>query len=277
MKKKRLTKILPLIAVLGLIAAVPASTTMLDGDDDDEQINLQLLLVVNRLELSTGQMEQIHGVIVGVLEQKDALEQRRAAFEEEMIGFAGTTEELDERLEVFRSETSEQTEAFREQVASAVDELKGILTLKQGEVLLQAVPGLFGQSAGGAFRFGSEQTSRLLGRLTTMAQGFGSQQQEETAQGAVRERLLSTLRERLEQRSDAAPSQRPGAERSIGGRLMGRIAQRGVQAPSRSACPQLGRGRLGSMCDSPQTRQTQRFNVLEELAELLRRKLEVLE
>ena len=61
-----------------------------------------------------------------------------------MIEFTGTAEELDEMIEAFRAETEEHVQEAREHTAEVIDQIKEILTLKQGEVLMQLIPGLLG-------------------------------------------------------------------------------------------------------------------------------------
>jgi len=145
--KTKWLRIGSLVLLLGLIAAIPASTQVLFGSSggNAEASNLPLLVLVNRMELTTGQMEEIHGLLEGLLEEREALELRRAKLEEEMIAFTGTAEQLDEILEAFRAESVEQAEAAREHVEEVIDQVKGILTLKQGEVLAEALPGLLGE------------------------------------------------------------------------------------------------------------------------------------
>ena len=75
MMRRKLVKTLPLVAVVGLIAAIPASTANLDGEESEGRVHLPLVIFVNRMELSRDQMERIHEVLVGVLEQKEALEE----------------------------------------------------------------------------------------------------------------------------------------------------------------------------------------------------------
>ena len=148
--KKKLLRILPAVIILGLIVAIPASTQIFRKtvDGEAEGINLQLLVLVNRLELGTEQMEEIHGVLAELVEERAAMGSRRSEFEEQMIEFDGTAEELDELLETFRLETQEQAEGIEERLAAGIDDIKGILTFKQGEVLQQALPGLLGMTSG---------------------------------------------------------------------------------------------------------------------------------
>jgi hypothetical protein len=148
MKGKAL-RVALVLAVLGALAAIPASTQVLQASSqtagDRAGGNLPLLLLVNRLELSRAQMETLRTTIGGLLAQRDALDQKRAAFEQEMIAFNGTAEELDARLATFNAEMKTARATFQGQVSGAVDTLKETLTMKQGEILMNAFPGLMGR------------------------------------------------------------------------------------------------------------------------------------
>ncbi|MCX6099846.1 MAG: hypothetical protein NTV92_00145, partial [Candidatus Bipolaricaulota bacterium] len=148
MKGKALRVVL-VLAVLGALAAIPASTQVLQASSqtagDRAGGNLPLVLLVNRLELSRAQMETLRTTISGLLAQRDVLDQKRAAFEQQMIAFNGTAEELDARLATFSAEMKTVRAAFQEKVSTAVDTLKETLTMKQGEILTNAFPGLMGR------------------------------------------------------------------------------------------------------------------------------------
>ena len=198
--KTKWLRIGSLVFLLGLIAAIPASTQVLFGSSggDAEGSTLPLLILVNRMELTPEQMEEIHGLLEGLLEERQALELRRAELEDEMVAFTGTAEELDEILEAFRAESVEQAEVAREHVAEVIDQIRGILTLKQGEVLAEVLPGLLGN------------------RVAFLPLG----QQDEDCELGLRERLF----ERLEERFAGSPGMLERLQQRLGGheRMMGR-------------------------------------------------------
>jgi len=225
MKGKRL-RIASVVVLLALIAAIPASTQVLFGarDDEGEGTNLPLLVLVNRMELTPEQMEEIHGLLVGLLEERDSLELRRAEFEQEMIAFNGTAEDLDEILEAFRAETEEQGQATREHAAEVIDQIKGILTLKQGEVLLQLIPG-------------------LLGGFGVMADGYA-----EESEFGVRERVIGELEERLGEYPEVLErlQQRLGTDEGSGGGFAIRVQRSGFGMQFGEQAQAMHRGFRGS-------------------------------
>lgn len=233
--KTRWLRIGSLLFLLGLIAAIPASTQVLSGavDGNAEANNLPLLMLVNRMELTAEQMEEIHGLLEGLLEEREALELRRAELEQDMIAFTGTAVELDELLEAFHTESAGQVEAAREHVNEVIDRIKEVLTLKQGEVLVEVLPGLFG-----------DRGAPLP---------FGRQGQDQDSELGLRERLLEQraerfagnveVLERLQQRLSGSTARGP---------LSGMTAQRGGFVVLRRGHGQMmgqsfcGRGQVGA-------------------------------
>ncbi len=230
--KGKWLRIGPLVVLLGVIVAIPVSTQVLSKStgDNAEAGNLPLLILINRMELSPEQMEKIHGLLEGLLEEREALGLRRAELEEEMIAFNGTADELDEILETFAAEAKERVEALRAHAEDVIDQLKGILTLKQGEILQEILPGLFGDGDAAAGRAGV--AGAILERRVGRAGGvqLPSDRQGEDSELGVRGRLL----ERLQERFAGQPE------------ILGRLQQRlGGSAESGSPLTLTQRGRLG--------------------------------
>jgi hypothetical protein len=147
--KGKAVRIVLVVALLGALAAIPASTQGLLGQaqssNDETGVDLPMVLLVNRLELSRQQMETLLSTINGLLDQTAVLDQKRDAFEQEMIAFSGTAEELDVRLAAFQTETKTARTALDDEVAAAISTLKDTLTMKQGEILTAAFPGIVGR------------------------------------------------------------------------------------------------------------------------------------
>jgi TolA-binding protein len=183
--KKKILRILPLAVLAATVVVIPASTQGLWGSSaaDGEGVGLSLLVLVNRMELTPEQMTEIHDILVGIQAEQEERAARLSELEEQMIAFNGSAEELEEILETFRSESQEQAESSRERVADAVDRIKEILTLKQGEVLSEVFPGLLGSST----ELGAEQM--MMGRRL----GGGNDTDES---GGVRGRIAREINDR---------------------------------------------------------------------------------
>jgi hypothetical protein len=247
MKGKRL-RIVSIVLLLGVIAAIPASTQVLygSGEADDDSVNVGMVVLVNRMELTSEQMAEISEVLESILAEREVLELRRAEFEQDMIAFNGTAEELDAILETFRAETQEQIELARAQAEAAIDQIKEILTAKQGELLDEIFPGFLGgvSETGLSRRFG----------------GFiGDEETEESAD--LQGQLLGRIEKRLENRSEVA------------GQLQQRLGRATSTMESRGGM-QRG-GMAGQMFGSLRGAQ-HRGDWIEQLLEVLELKMEAI-
>ncbi len=280
MRGKRL-RIVSVVVLLGLIAAIPASTQVLFGarDDGGEGTHLPLLVLVNRMELTPDQMEEIHGLLVGLLEERDALELRRTELEQEMIAFNGTAEELDEILEAFRAETEEQVEAANQHAEDVIDRIKEILTLKQGEILAEFLPG-FLEDRGLIFLprggVGGILEQRGTGAATTLREEILGQLEEQL--GGYPE-VLDRLQERL---GGAASDERFSGrmQRGVfgmapGGRAEGARQRFGSRGQVSQGLPSLG-GAIGRI-QTGRGMTHRGLDGIEQLVEVLELKLEAME
>jgi len=177
------------LGVLLAIAAVASLVAIAAVDSDDaastrsQDIDLGLIVLVNRLELTDEQILQLHGILDEMVSKRvavrEALEALRDTFEAEMIAFDGPTEELDALLEAHRG----QIDALRQQLVDvrdgSVEALKETLTFEQGEILVRALPQLLGSrqaaSPRGCSRAGAQavmngRTGGMSGRR--VARGF---------------------------------------------------------------------------------------------------------
>ncbi|MBN1859108.1 hypothetical protein JW848_07890 [Candidatus Bipolaricaulota bacterium] len=146
---KKLSRTMPLLALLVLVASLSgaAQTDPLVADAAAEDgVNLRLLLFINEVGLDQEQMEALVGLFQGVLDGRDefreALEAKGATFNEDMLAFTGTSEELAAAIEAYRAEVARLTEAYEASVSDMIDTLGDTLTYAQGEVFFSAIPQL---------------------------------------------------------------------------------------------------------------------------------------
>jgi len=131
MKRARLT--LVVAVAVGLFAAIPAIAQTTGVANEDE---LGIAITINKLELTPAQMQQVHDILAGILSEGNALKEKNDAFTQDMIQFTGSSTDLETALANFKSQMKDQTQAFQEKVQlQALDQLKGILTIEQGEIL----------------------------------------------------------------------------------------------------------------------------------------------
>lgn len=155
---KRLKKAVPFIALAVVVVMIPVLATTFTNSGNSaapsatSDVNLDLVLLVNRMELTKDEMQALHDILVDLAGQREALEtaleEKRVAFEAEMLAFRGTSEELDARLEAHRAELRTLVESTRDAAAAAYEKLGDLLTYNQGMLLEQVLPRLDGSLVG---------------------------------------------------------------------------------------------------------------------------------
>jgi len=189
MKKVRFTLLLALIA--GLLAIIPASAQIeasTEGSRSGTE-NLPLLITINRMELTPTQMQEIRDILSGVLSKVDMLKADRDAFTQEMLEFNGSADELDALLAAFREQVNEKATSLQESAQGVLDEIKGILTIEQGEILRESLMPM---------REGALST-RMQGRTPhEQAMRTGMQEPSEGINPQTRGELLPRLENRFE-------------------------------------------------------------------------------
>ena len=188
MKKVRLTLSLALIA--GLLAIIPASAQIeasTEGSRSGTE-NLPLLITINRMELTPTQMQEIRDILSGVLSKADMLRADRDAFTQEMLEFNGSADELDALLTTFREQVNEKATSLQERAHGVLDEIKGILTIKQGEILRESLMPMRGE----AF------STRMQGRTTHEQDMRSGMRGPEGFNPQTRGELLPRLENRFE-------------------------------------------------------------------------------
>jgi ElaB/YqjD/DUF883 family membrane-anchored ribosome-binding protein len=213
---KKISKILSLVIVVGVIAAIPASTQIVaeSGNAALDEGNLAMLILVNRLELSEEQMNGLHDILADLLGEREQMESLRAELEEAMIEFNGTGDELDAILATFREDQQALAEALRESLTTSLDAVRDLLSINQGIVLRDELPRLLGGGASlrAAHSDGRTQTASPMmeNRMTPSITGRGSMMDQRQGQdgddetiGAMRE----GMQDRLEQLGDRVPEE----------------------------------------------------------------------
>lgn len=167
-----------IVVIMGLCAALPASAQV-EGYAGGSEANLALLILINRLELTTGQMQQIHDILVGILDEASAISGKREAFAQEMLRFDGSAEKLDARLETFRTQIEGNLSALRENTQNAVDELTTILTIKQGDILRSSLRGLVARRLSEPSEEANVARQRMIIRIAPQGEGIHLQELRE--------------------------------------------------------------------------------------------------
>ncbi len=177
--KKRMMTVLSMVLVVGLIAAIPASTQILAGGSSNEAVaesNLPMVILVNRLELSEQQMADLYDLLSDLVAEREGAAERTAEFEQTMIEFSGSEEELDELLVAFREDQQVFAEALRLSLETSLDEVRDLLSINQGLVLQDEFPQLLGRAvlgAGPSSGRSQAMAQRMEKRMETSSVGGG--------------------------------------------------------------------------------------------------------
>lgn len=224
---KKIMVSISLALILGLLVVIPGSTQMQTSSEEvgpSDATSLRLLIAINRLELTQSQMRQVHDILAGLLDEATALEADRDAFAQEMLLFSGSADELNARLTSFAEQMKDKAASLQESAQGALDEIKGILTVKQGEILRESFmpmhdrmwvgkAGLTGMRDRGRTQ-GEQLTSQGRGR---MGQQFRTQLEDE-ASGPIVDRIREFIDRHPEMRAQMAQRFRAegGQERAFG-------------------------------------------------------------
>jgi hypothetical protein len=134
---------------MGSLASIDSSTPR----TAEKELDLNLIILVNRLQLTPEQLAAVRERIAEVVDKARAVEARRDAFAKELLTFAGNEEALDTKLAAFQKEMNGLRKDLATTARENIDELKGVLTIRQGEVLREALPNWIIQGGtGGALR-----------------------------------------------------------------------------------------------------------------------------
>jgi len=173
---------LAVLAAAGLAAAFTmGSLASIDNSTPstaEKELNLNLIVLVNRLQLTPEQLAAVRERIAEVVDKASAIEARRDAFAKELLTFTGNEQELDAKLAAFEKEMDGLRKDLATTAQENIDELKGILTVRQGEVLREALQGRF-RLAGAASLSALRQGARRAGRAAL--QGTSTEQESTEA------------------------------------------------------------------------------------------------
>jgi len=133
-----------LAVLIGLLVALPLSAQMAGGMRQDKPLgqpaeDIQLLILIDRMNLSVDQMQALHDALKSVVDQASGLKDLAASFRQDLINFQGDEDMLDALVQGYRTKLRDAMEGIREQAQEALDSLKDTLTIRQGELLRAAL------------------------------------------------------------------------------------------------------------------------------------------
>ncbi|HIC95303.1 TPA: hypothetical protein EYP12_01590 [Candidatus Bipolaricaulota bacterium] len=105
------------------------------GKPVELQKEIELLTLINLLELTEEQIEGIQKVTADLLASKGEIEKAQVELRNFLLKFQGSAKELEEAIAPLKQKLLEAQNAFEEGMDTALDQIKDILTIKQGEIL----------------------------------------------------------------------------------------------------------------------------------------------
>ena len=128
--------------LIGLLLAVPLSAQTAGAPMSKAATQLQdmrMLVLVDRMNLSADQMQQLHTALTGIIDQAKSLKDLGASFRQDLINFHGTNDQLNALVDQYREKMHAAMADLHEKVKAALDSLKTSLTIEQGELLREAL------------------------------------------------------------------------------------------------------------------------------------------
>jgi hypothetical protein len=102
---------------------------------EELRAEIALLRLLGEMELSRDQLEALHGMVTDIQARRGEILQAQLELRDFLAGYQGSREDLAAQIEPYEEKIAQARKGFRETLASSVDRLKDLLTLKQGEIL----------------------------------------------------------------------------------------------------------------------------------------------
>lgn len=102
---------------------------------EELRAEIALLRLLGEMELSRDQLEALHGMVTDIQARRGEILQAQLELRDFLAGYQGSREDLTTQIEPYEEKIAQARKGFRETLASSVDRLKDLLTLKQGEIL----------------------------------------------------------------------------------------------------------------------------------------------
>lgn len=246
--------------IVGMFAVIPGSAQSTGAmASANDTYSLPLLITINQMELSADQMQQIHDILAGIITEADGMSVDRDAFAAEMLTFTGSADDLNAKLNDFQTKMEDARAALQQSWQDAIDQIEGILTVKQGEILRNGL-GTLGSG------FLNAPSSRLNSPANAGGQSVqtpGSGWQAGQGQSDSQNAPMMAMRERMSGDTDRPARMAP---------------QFGNQAAQANQCVSGGRlgpmqGGIGGPSLSQQTR-GRGLNIVQQIVDILEAKLQ---
>lgn len=115
-----------------------------EASEDRLRVEIELLKLINELGLTREQLQALQRIVSDLRAKRQAIVQAQLEMRDFLLAYAGPPEGLAEALEPYEGRVEEARRAFREALRRSIEQLKDLLTLRQGEVLRDFLQERFG-------------------------------------------------------------------------------------------------------------------------------------
>lgn len=116
-----------------------------EASEDRLRVEIELLKLINELGLTREQLQTLQRIVSDLRAKRQAIVQAQLEMRDFLLAYAGPPEGLAEALEPYEGRVEEARRAFRDALRRSIEQLKDLLTLRQGEVLRDFLRERFGR------------------------------------------------------------------------------------------------------------------------------------
>ncbi|HED04617.1 MAG TPA: hypothetical protein ENI60_07635 [Candidatus Fraserbacteria bacterium] len=103
------------------------------------QLEIQLLRALDMAGLSPTQLKTLHTIVTGLQEAQSGVQQAQQQLKDFLVGFPGDSSKFAQAVAPYDQRVTAAHQALRTALTQAVDQVKNLLTISQGEALLKAL------------------------------------------------------------------------------------------------------------------------------------------
>lgn len=123
----------------------PASDNV---DSDQLQLEIAMLRAINDMDLSADQLETLHSIVADLRSKRAQMIEAQRSLRDFLVRFEGSREAYRQAVPSREDELSQARSAFQQALQDAIEQAKGTLTIRQGQILQAHLSRHLGQAHG---------------------------------------------------------------------------------------------------------------------------------
>jgi len=192
------------LGLLLLAFSLPAGSGQMGpmtGAKSPEELHQEItvLKALNRMELSKEQLEELLAIVSELKAAHMEMMQPAMELREFLLGWQGSREEFEKALAPLEEKAQAAHRAFQEKLKASVEQIKDLLSFRQGEMLMDALAQLAGPPMGmGMMDMEQmrEMMEEMMARMREHMQQMGMMPMMQQMKERMRERMQA-MRERI--------------------------------------------------------------------------------